>query len=107
MQNLILNHKTLQFKLDRSKVQVAGEINSVTIRLASDPRIFQRIDILIADIPEFYGLVLSRDWSTKINGYISTDFSHMWLPYKGKPNQIKIEREKLMTHTVTEFEQPN
>jgi len=31
----------------------------------------------------------------------------MWLPYKGKPNQIKIDREKHMTHTVTEFEQEN
>ena len=61
---------------------------------------------MIADIPEFYGLILSRDWSVKLNGYIATDFSHMWLPYKGKPNQIKVEREKHMTHTVTEFEQP-
>ena len=31
----------------------------------------------------------------------------MWLPYKGKPNQIKIDWEKHMTHTVTEFEQEN
>jgi len=31
----------------------------------------------------------------------------MWLPYKGKPNQIKIDREKHMTHTVTDFEQEN
>lgn len=31
----------------------------------------------------------------------------MWLPYKRKPNQIKIDREKHMTHTVTEFEQEN
>jgi len=78
-------------QLDRTKVQVVGEINSVTIRLASDPRIVQRIDILIANIPEFYGLILSRDSSANLNGYIATDYSHMWLPYKGKPNQIKVE----------------
>ena len=84
-----------------------GEINSVTIRLSADPRVVQRIDILIADIPEFYGLILSRDWFEKLHGYISTDWSHMWLPYKGKPNQIRIDREKHMTHTVTEFEQEN
>ena len=94
-------------QLDRTKVQVLGEINFVTIRLATDPRVVQRIDILIADIPEFYGLILSRDWSEKLHGYISTDWSHMWLPYRGKPNQIKINREKHMTHTVTEFEQEN
>ena len=90
-------------QLDRTKVQVLGEINSVTIRLSADPRVVQRIHILIANIPEFYGLILSRDWSEKLHGYISTDWSHMWLPYKGKPNQIKIDREKHMTHTVTGF----
>ena len=62
---------------------------------------------MIADIPEFYGLILSRDWSEKLHGYISTDWSDMWLPYKGKPNQIKIDREKHMTHIVTDFEQEN
>eukprot|EP00253_Pinus_taeda_P006092 PITA_06092 len=94
-------------QLDRTKVQVLGEINFVTIRLSVDPRVVQRIDILIADIPEFIGLILSRDWSEKLHGYISTGWSHMWLPYNGKPNQIKIDREKHMTHTVTEFEQEN
>ena len=93
--------------LDRTKVQVLGEINSVTIRLSVDPRVVQRINILIADIPEFYGSILSMDWSEKLHGYISIDWSHMWLPYKGKPNQSKIDREKNMTHTVTDFEQEN
>jgi len=78
-------------QLDRTKVQVLGEINSVTIRLSADPRVVQRIDILIVDIPEFYGLILSRYRSEKLHGYISTNWSHMWLPYKGNPNQIKID----------------
>ena len=64
-------------QLDRTKVQVLREINSVTIRLSVDPRVVQRIDILIADISEFYGLILNRDWSKKLHGYISTNWSHM------------------------------
>lgn len=94
-------------QLDSTKVQVLGEINSITIRLSADPRVVQRINILIANIPEFHGLILSRDGSKKLHGYISMDCSHMCLPYKGKPNQIKIDWEKHMTHTVTEFEQEN
>ena len=69
-------------QLDRTKVQVIGEINSVTIRLASDPRVVQRIDILIVDIPEFYGLISSRDWSEKLHGYISVSYTHLTLPTK-------------------------
>lgn len=67
----------------------------------------QVIDIMVADIPEFYGLILSRDWSDKLNGYFSTDWSHMWLPYNGKPNQIKFERELHQKYIVTELEGEN
>ena len=31
----------------------------------------------------------------------------MWLPYNGKPNQIRIKREKFIKHIVNELEGPN
>ena len=40
-------------QLDRSQVEVIGELNQVTIRLSSNPKVCQVIDILVADIPEF------------------------------------------------------
>ena len=63
--------------------------------------------ILFTDIPEFYGLILSKDWSEKLHGYFVTDWSHMWLPYNGKPNQIKVERERHQKYIVTELEGEN
>jgi len=86
---------------------VIGELNQVTIRLSSNPKVRQVIDILVVDIPEFYGLILSRDWSEKLHRYFSTDWSHMWLPYNGKPNQIKVERELHQKYIVTELEGEN
>jgi hypothetical protein len=71
-------------QLDRTKVKVLGELKDVLIRLSSNPKVFQIIDIIIVDIPDAYGLILSRDWSAKLNGYFSTDWSHLWLPYNGK-----------------------
>ena len=78
-------------QLDRSQVEVIGELNQVTIRLSSNPKVCQVIDILVANIQEFYGLILSSDWSKKLHGYFATDWSHMWLPYNSKSNQIKVE----------------
>lgn len=78
-------------QLDRSQFEVIDELNQVTIRLSSNPKVCQVIDILVADIPELYGLILSRDWSEKLHGYFVTNWSHMWFPYNGKPNQIKVE----------------
>ena len=94
-------------QLDRSNVKVLGELKEVLIRLSSDPRVHQIIDIIVADIPEVYGLFLSRDWSKKLNGYFATDWSHLWLPYNGHPNSIKIDRENYMKYTVTQIDDLN
>jgi hypothetical protein len=65
------------------------------------------IDIIVVDIPEAYGLLLSRDWSEKLNGYFSTDWVHLWLPLKGHKNMIRIDRERYLKHTVTDLETLN
>jgi hypothetical protein len=72
--------------------------------MSSNPKAHQTIDIVVVEIPKSYGLLLRRDWSTKIQGYFSTDWSHLWLPYKGKENQICINSEAHMKHTVRELE---
>ena len=64
-------------QLDRTAVKVAGELKNVLIRLVADERVFQYIDIMVVDIPEAYGLILSRDWSEKLNGYFATDWLHL------------------------------
>ena len=60
-------------QLDRTSVKVIGEMEDVLIRLSSNDKVCQFIDIVVANIPEAYGLVLSRDWSAKLNGYFSSD----------------------------------
>ena len=94
-------------QLDRSKVKIIGELKGVMIRMATNPQIFQVIDVVAADIPDVYGLFLSRDWSQALKGYFSTDWSHLWLPKNGHPNQIRIDRERYMKHTMTEINDPN
>ena len=82
-------------------------MNEVLIRLASNPQVHFIIDIIVANIPEAYGLFLSRDWSKKLKGYFATDWSHLWLPHNGLPNKIRIDRERYMKHTVTELDDSN
>ena len=82
-------------------------MEDVLIHLSSNYKVCQVIDIVVADIPEAYGIVLSRDRSKKLNGYFSSDWSHLWLPYKGSPNKIKVLREPHMKHNVTQFEGKN
>jgi hypothetical protein len=94
-------------QLDRTQVKVIGELKDVMIRISTHPTFVQVIDIIVVDIPEAYGLLLSRDWSEKINGYFSTDWAHLWLPLKGYKNMIKIDRERYLKHMVTDLETLN
>ena len=83
--------RTKIIQLDRSHVKVMGELKDVMIQISSNSKVHQVIDVIVVDIPEAYGLILSRDWSAKLNGYFATDRSHLWLPYKGHPKKIKVD----------------
>ena len=77
------------------------------IRLSANEKICQYIDIVVAYIPDGYALILNQDWSARLKGYFSSDWSHLWLPQKGSPNQIKILREPHMKYNVTQLEEKN
>ena len=77
------------------------------IHLSSNSKVHQMIDIIVVDIPEAYGVILRRDWLAKMNGYFATDCSHIWLPYKGQPNKIKVEHDRYMKHRVTDLDNTN
>ena len=47
-------------QLDKTAVKVVGEMEDVLIRLSANEKVCQYIDIIVADIPDAYGLVLSR-----------------------------------------------
>jgi len=84
-----------------------GELKDVMIIIEKHPNFVQVIDINVVDIPEAYGLLLSRDWSEKLNRYFSIDWAHLWLPLKGHMNLIRINREIYPKHTVTNLQTLN
>jgi len=94
-------------QLDRTSVKVIGKLKNVLIRLSSNPKFHQVMDIIVVDIPKLYGLFLSRDWSEQLHGYFATDWSHLWLPENGKPNRIKVNCERYLKFMVTDLNDPN
>ena len=82
-------------------------MEDVMIRLSTDERVCQFIDIMVADILEAYGLMLSRDWYAKLDAYFSIDWSHLWLRYQGCQNHIKVMREPHTIHNVMQLEGKN
>jgi hypothetical protein len=68
-----LNTNKHVIQLYRTQVKVIGELKYVMIRISTHPMFVQVIEIIVVDIPMAYGLLLSRDWSEKLNGYFSMD----------------------------------
>jgi hypothetical protein len=60
----------------------------------SAPHIITVFNIIVVDLPPIYGVVLGRDWSSMIGGYIMNDGSCMMLPDKGGA-MIKVPREPM------------
>jgi hypothetical protein len=76
-------------------------LKNVLVILDSNTKVHKTIDIIVVYIPETYGILLRRDWSALLNKYFSNDWSHLWIPYNGKQNQIRSDRDIYMTHVVT------
>jgi hypothetical protein len=70
-QQQIFKMKIIQ--LDRSNLKVLGELKDVLIRLSSNSKVHQMIDIIVVNIPEAYKVILSRYWLAKLSGYFATD----------------------------------
>jgi hypothetical protein len=96
--------RTKIIQLDRSHVKVMGELKDLMIQLSSNSKVHQVIYVI--DIPKAYGVILSRDWLAKLNGYFATNWSHLWLPFKGQPNKIKVDHDRYMKHTITDPNEP-
>lgn len=89
-------------QLDKIEVSVVGELNMIPMQVTSDPRV-QVINIQVANIPNAYGMILGKYFMRILNGYTSLDHSHMWLPWKGVPNHIRIEKEPILKYLITEY----
>ena len=63
-------------QLDRTIVKVVGEMKNVLIWLSADERLCQFIDIIVADIPQAYRSILSRDQFAKLEGLFVIELSH-------------------------------
>lgn len=100
MQCVVCMNFNIQFKrsttqivhLGKSNIRLLGNLKVVLIKLSSNPKIHQINNIFVVDIPESYGLLLSRDCQSQLNGYFSTNWSHLWSPFNVQNFKVKIER---------------
>ena len=58
------------FSFDSRKFKCLGLIKDLCVTLVQYPGKSILIDIVVADIPPKYGMLLSRSWGEKLQGYL-------------------------------------
>lgn len=62
------------------------------------------MDVVVADIPPKYGLLLSRSWGAKFQGSLQLDLSYATISVFGQPK--RLYRETLMKYMVSSEDKP-
>jgi hypothetical protein len=87
---------------DSNKVRCIGLIKDLCITLVQIPAKSMVMDVVVADIPPKYGMLLSRSWGAKLKGTLQLDMSYATIPVFGQ--QRRLYRETLMKYMVSSQE---
>ena len=56
--------------MDSKKIEVHGLINDLQVNLSIYPDIMIVMDIVVIDVPDAWGMLLSRKWASDLGGSI-------------------------------------
>jgi len=64
---------------------IISEIKDVTLVLCAHPQIRTTLNIQVIDMPvSNYSIILGRDWKDLMGGYLSIDWTNLYVPWNGK-----------------------
>jgi hypothetical protein len=93
------------FSFDSRKVKCLGLIKDLVVSLAQIPAKNMVMDIVVADIPPKFGMLLSRSWVAKLKGTLQMDMTYATILVFG--HDRRLYREVLLKYMVSSKTQPH
>ena len=62
--------------MDVREVEVVGIILNLQVKLAKYLDIYMSMDVVVIDVPDNWGMFLSRKWAATLGGYIQMDWTY-------------------------------
>jgi len=94
------------YSFDSRKVKCIGMIKDLVVNLAQIPAKSILMDVVVADIPPKYGMLLSRSWGAKLGGSLQLDMTYATiLVFRGQ--FTRLYRETRLAFTVGDPNNPN
>ena len=91
--------------MDSRPVKVEGMIENQLVRLAKYSDIQITMDILVIDVPDKWGMLLSRKWGTTLGGSIQMDWTYATVP-ASEFSLVKLYSKKEKRHHVENPQRP-
>ena len=87
--------------MDSQPVESKGVIENLKMKLAAYPDIEVTMTVLVIDITDVWGMLLSREWAVKLGGSIQLDLTYATVPIN-ETALIKLMNEPpMMEHVET------
>jgi hypothetical protein len=94
------------YSFDSRKVKCLGMIKDLVVNLAQIPVKSILMDVVVADVPTKYGMLLSRYLGTKLGGSVHLDMTYTTIPIFGG-KLTRLYRKTRLAYTVSDPQNPN
>lgn len=92
------------FSMESKQVPLVGQIKDAQVVLAAHPQKKLKLNILVADIPASYGMLLSHSFCKDLGGEIQLDWSHALIPLGNK--KVRLDPEPKAKYMVLKSDDP-
>jgi hypothetical protein len=93
------------YSFESKKVICLGVMKDVVVTLSQLPMKSVVLDVIVADIPPKFGMLLSRSWAKKVGGTLYMDLSYATIPIFGG-EQRRLYIEVRLSYLVSDHNNP-
>jgi hypothetical protein len=93
------------YSFDSRRVQCLGVIKDLVVSLFQLPMKSVVMDIVVADVPPKFGMLLSRSWIKKLGGTLQMDLTYATIPVFGGEHR-RLYREAQLAYIVSDEANP-
>jgi ribonuclease HI len=93
------------YSFDSRKVQCLGVIKDLVVTLFQLPMKSVVMDIMVADVPPKFGMLLSRSWIKRLGGTLQMDLTYATIPVFGGEHR-RLYREAQLAYIISDEADP-
>lgn len=93
--------------MDSKKIEFHGLINDLQVHLSVYPDIMIVMDIVVVDVSDAWGMLLSRKWAFDLGGGIQMNWSYATIPSPRGDGFVRLNKEPERRFHVEDPKRPH